>query len=237
LHLNDTTNLFKEFYGSPIELMPKLIGEGRIPMSVANIVKRRIEDLNAGVSQKVIDAWWDNYFDTGDAILYHPNGNIKIVLSCHFMRKISPETKLESGGMVLGSTKKSSIKFYNSIEGVEFEKLSFRRHVLEGDVNRALTADEVKTHPIWMSLVPDKALLNEYVDVSFTLLREKYDEDEMMGVYLDYSVDMSHTKPPELAVGRLWCIDDLCNFFSNLRGNLNLDSNYDPCRFIGVKKE
>ena len=44
--LNDVQK-HKEFYGRNIEQMPKLIAEGRTPLSIAGLMKRRIEALNS----------------------------------------------------------------------------------------------------------------------------------------------------------------------------------------------
>ena len=79
LKLNEPVDKFKEFYGRGIEQMPKLLGEGRTPLSSAGLMERRLEVLTA--SDDVKDAWWGDYFDTGDGILYHPDGRIKIELS------------------------------------------------------------------------------------------------------------------------------------------------------------
>ncbi len=45
LILNDQVVPFKEFYGKNNEQMPKLIEEGRIPLSVAGLMEKRLEVL------------------------------------------------------------------------------------------------------------------------------------------------------------------------------------------------
>ncbi len=79
LKLNEPTEKFKEFYGRNIDQMPELIKEGRAPLSVAGLMRRRLEVLTA--SEDVKDAWWSNYFDTWDTVIYHPDGKFKVVLN------------------------------------------------------------------------------------------------------------------------------------------------------------
>ncbi|MBS3117851.1 hypothetical protein J4430_03150 [Candidatus Woesearchaeota archaeon] len=81
--LNDVQK-HKEFYGRNIEQMPKLIAEGRTPLSIAGLMKRRIEVLNS--PYEVRSAYWDNYFGTGDGIACHPNGKGKVVLDAKPLR-------------------------------------------------------------------------------------------------------------------------------------------------------
>jgi len=78
LKLNATPEAYKEFYGRNVEQMPKLIAEGRVPMNASQLMQRRLDYRNGPAEVKT--AWMDNYFDTGDAVVYHPNGDVKIVL-------------------------------------------------------------------------------------------------------------------------------------------------------------
>ena len=89
LKLNEPVEKFKEFYGRNIDQMPELIKEGRAPLSTAGLMKRRLEVLTA--SEDVKGAWWDNYFDTGDAVIYHPDGRFKVVLNAEPMKELNPK--------------------------------------------------------------------------------------------------------------------------------------------------
>ncbi|MGB9707790.1 MAG: hypothetical protein ACPLXC_00465 [Candidatus Pacearchaeota archaeon] len=46
LQLNEQKQ-YKEFYGKTIEQMPRLIGEGWIPLSTSDLMKRRLEVRNS----------------------------------------------------------------------------------------------------------------------------------------------------------------------------------------------
>src|SRR3989344_831181 len=100
LTLNEAPQKFKEFYGKNVEQMPLLIAEGRTPLPVAGHMQRRIETRNA--SEEVRSSWIDNYFDTGDAVVYHPDGRVKIVLDSQTLREMNLDSKRNSGALVLG---------------------------------------------------------------------------------------------------------------------------------------
>ncbi|MBU0470939.1 MAG: hypothetical protein KKA62_04925 [Nanoarchaeota archaeon] len=87
---------YQEFYGPPTEQMPKLIELGHNPVSVAEIIKRRLY-----APEDVIDNWRANSFFTGDGIVYDGQGNAKIVLDSALLREISPKTKLDHNAAVL----------------------------------------------------------------------------------------------------------------------------------------
>src|SRR3990167_11287530 len=129
LQLNDALN-YKEFYGRSTEQMPRLIAEGRTPLSIAGLMRRRLEVLNS--SDEVRNSFWDNYFDTGDGIAYHPDGRGKIVLDAQPLRELTPSSQLRNGALVLPSG------VYDRLEGVEFS----REDLAKNRVWRALARDE-----------------------------------------------------------------------------------------------
>jgi len=90
LQLNEGT--YKEFskdatkHASNIYQMPALIAEGLAPMSANGLMKRRLEVQDkARFSDSVRNDWMDNYFDTGDAVAYHPDGRVRIVLDSYVL--------------------------------------------------------------------------------------------------------------------------------------------------------
>lgn len=199
---------FKEFYGSENKQMPKLIEEGRIPLSVAGLMQKRLEVL-AGSSDEKKTAWWDNYFYTGDGLFYHPNGNIKVVLGAQPIRDLTPYSNIVDGALVLDRYRDSSIAVYSSLDGAEFRRSDWEKHV-----GRLLTKEEVKKHPIWNALAGDKALLNEYVDATFAQGKERYGYDKMMRIWV--------ASPRYVATGRHWFVDYLyANSNAGGNGNLN----------------
>jgi hypothetical protein len=233
LMLNDQVVPFKEFYGRNNEQMPKLIEEGRIPLSVAGLMEKRLEVLTNS-SDEVRSAWWDNYFDTGDGIFYHPDGDLKVVLGAQPIRDMTGNSKLYYGALVLGEDRDSSIKVYSSLDGAEF-----KRGDIEGQVGSVLSKDAVKKHPIWNALVTDKALLDEYVDATFAQGKERFDYDNMMGILISSPRNVAIgriliSSPRNVAIGRLWFVDYLSDG-SGAYGSSNI-RNRDG-RLVGVAPE
>lgn len=166
LDLNEIIVPYKEFYGRNTAQMPLLIAEGRIPMSVAGVMKQRLD------SEK--QDWKNNYFFTGDAIVYSPNKRFKIVRDAQLLREINAESNLENGALILEDG------MYESLDGEEF---------LYGDVKKLLEKDlsqaDVLKHPVWKAVARDQALLEEYVPRMFAEMKKRFSYEENMGVYLD----------------------------------------------------
>ncbi|MDP2907584.1 MAG: hypothetical protein Q8O03_06590, partial [Nanoarchaeota archaeon] len=213
LKLNESTEKFKEFYGRNIDQMPKLLGEGRTPLSTAGLMKRRLEVLTA--SEDVKDAWWINYFDTGDAVIYHPDGRFKVVLNAEPMKELNPKSKLNSGALALPEG------MYDKLNGESFTREEIGRY---GIAEKLLTKEEAKKNPIWKALAGgDQALLDSYDDVAFKKAKEQYGYDKNMKIWL--------SQPQEVALGRLWCVFRLGSD-SFAGGNNYLDANFG--RLVGV---
>ena len=196
--------------------MPRLLAEGRTPLSVAGLMQRRLEVLS-GSSDEVKVAWWDNYFDTADGIFYHPDGNVKIVLGAQPIRDMTLDTPLSYGALMLNEDRDKSIADYDALDGAEFS-----RSQLDKYVGNFLSKDEAKNHPIWKVLAGgDQALLNAYVDAAFDEIESRFGNDTCMDV---------HIAPPlDFAAGRLW----LVGTFRSAAMGLN-DVGYSDGRLIGV---
>ena len=160
---------FQGYEGRNTEQMPKLIAEGRVPMNVSQLMQRRLEVRN---DTEVKTAWMDNYFDTGDAVVYHPNGNIKIVLDSQTLREMTPESQRNGGALVFGED------VYKALEGEVFKKGNL------GKVNDSMSKSDIKAHPVWKALARDQELLNDYTDFIFAEGKERFGYDTAMGVYL-----------------------------------------------------
>src|SRR3989344_2984291 len=99
LKLNATREAYKEFYGRNTEQMPKLIADGRVPINVSQLMQRRLDVRNSDGEVKA--SYLDNYFDTGDAVVYHPDGRVKVVLDSQNLREITPQSPLSNGALIL----------------------------------------------------------------------------------------------------------------------------------------
>lgn len=167
LKLNETPETYKEFYGRNTEQMPKLIAEGRIPLSVAGLMERKLDMRNSS-DNKVKSAWIDNSFTTGDVGIYHPDGKVKVVLDSQHLRDLTTQSKLKRGALVLED------RIYEQLEGQEFT-----RKELEKYTGNDLSKKQAKTNPILKTLARDQGLLNDYVDYIFVNCNAN------MGVHLD----------------------------------------------------
>jgi hypothetical protein len=205
----ETIEEYKPFYGPLIEQMPLLIGEGRVPMNTAQLMQRRLEAKNG--PEDVKKSWMNNYFDTGDAVVYHPNGDIKIVLDSQTLREMTPESQRIGGALILGED------VYNALQGEVFKKGKL------GKTGDWMSREEVKDHPVWRFLARDQALLNDYTDFIFAECKERCGYDAAMGVHLClYDGDN-----PEM---RAWSVDRLVS----IGGRNDLDYGYG--RLVGISK-
>lgn len=203
---------FKEFYGRNTEQMPKLIAEDRVPMSVAGLMQRRLDVRNA--SEDVKNYWMDNFFNTGDAAVYHPDGRVKIVLDSQYLREMTPDTQRNGGALVLTED------IYNSLEGEEFKKGKL------GKTDEWISKKDVKNHGVWKALARDQSLLDDYTDLIFAEVEEKFGYDNAMGVF----PISTNGDTPEM---RAWCVGRVGR--SNVNGRYNFDNGGG--RLVGVAPE
>ena len=105
---------FEIYKGRNVDAMPKLLADGRIPMNVSQLMQRRLDLRNDDTGVK--DFYIDNYFDTGDAVVYHPDDRVKIVLDSQHLRDMTPESPRNGGALILGED------VYKVLEGEEFKK-------------------------------------------------------------------------------------------------------------------
>ncbi len=204
----------KEFYGRNIEEMPKLIIEGRTPLTVQGLIQRRLQVIDSQ-NQSLIDSYWNNYFDTGDALLQHPNGNIKVVLDSSYLRNITPKSKLFHGGLVLTPN-----------EYVRLDVPEFVARDLERYTRKSWRATQVTDNPIWLTLARDPKLLKEYTTKMFALTKEKYNINEIMRIYLSPVQERPILR--SAFVRRLYDRSDVDGF-------TNIDS--DDGRLLGVEAQ
>ena len=170
LKLNAIPESYKEFYGKNAEQMSKLIADGRVPMNTSQLMQIRLDSRN--YPEEVKTAWMDNFFDTGDAVIYHPNGDVKIVLDSQALREMTYKSPRNIGALVLDED------VYKTLQGEVFKKGKF------GKINDGMSREDVKVHPIWRVLARDQALLNDYTDLIFAEGQERFGYNLAMGVSL-----------------------------------------------------
>ncbi|MEK6919108.1 MAG: hypothetical protein AABW73_03635 [Nanoarchaeota archaeon] len=176
LRLNDGREKYRLFYGRNLAEMPKLVADARVPINTKQVIERRLEVFRNS-DNELKETWMDNYFDTGDAILYHPDGRVKIVLDSQILRGMSLESKRIDGALIL------SEEIYSSSLGLELKPEQIKKM----DNEKTLTAEQVKGHPIWKYLLrEDEGLLEESIDILFSEMNRRFSYSEGMGVYLDH---------------------------------------------------
>src|SRR3989344_6693288 len=78
---------FKEFSGRNVDTAPQVTSSGRVLMSLAQIMQRRLNVR--GADADVILAWRDNYFGTSD-LNARRGDEFKIVLSTYADGSLTP---------------------------------------------------------------------------------------------------------------------------------------------------
>ncbi|MBU1028483.1 MAG: hypothetical protein KKF48_05555 [Nanoarchaeota archaeon] len=227
--LCDSVNPVERYDGKNVDTMPKLLADGRVPMSTSQLMNYRINE-----GGRFAD-WKNLYFDTSDLIAYASKGDgkVKFILTVKKNGKIdekngrkslgliSPSSKLSSGAIELGQEQ------YNALNGIEVNIKDL------GRTGKYLTQDEILGNPVWRILarhpnaVPkefaeDSNLLKEYT----SWVESQTGDNENMAVYVD-----SLGKSPKLRAWYVYRLDGR----SNANGVNNLDDG--DGRFVGLAPE
>ncbi|MEK6959569.1 MAG: hypothetical protein AABX47_00205 [Nanoarchaeota archaeon] len=193
-----------DFYGKIIEQMPRLIAQGRTPLSVAELMRQRILALSQ--PEDIKNAWWNNYFHLGDAVLYHPNSNIKTELDSQLLRQLNPQSKLQNGLWLITD------EIYNASEGKEFSRDEL------SPLDTSLDKTAILSNPLWKYLArEDKGLLEEYTEAVFKEA-QTFNYDSNMGIYLS-------TASGQTPLAGAWCVGRTY-YRSRLNGNDNLGGEF-----------
>lgn len=201
-----------EFYGTNKGQMPLLVKAGLVPMSVAQLMQRRVAVLG---DEALKGAFWDHYFDTGDAVAYKDD-KVKVVLDAAALREMNARSELSNGALILPDG------VYEALEGPEFT----REELTRLGIDKALSQTQVREHPVWQALARDQAVLDEYVSVIFREAKTRYNYNENMGLYV-----AAAQKQPTM---RAWCVN-LLHYRSYAYGLSFL--NDDNGRLVGVAPE
>ncbi len=176
---------FEVYEGANTKAMPKLRADGRVPANVSQIMQRRLDLRNDDTGVKSF--YMDKYFDTGDAVVYHPDGRVKVVLDSQHLRDMTSDTPRNGGALIIGED------VYNVLEGEEFKKGKL------GKTGDWMSKKDVKAHPVWKVLARDQALLDDYADYIFAESKEKFGYDNGMGIF----VSSANGDTPEM---RAWYV-------------------------------
>lgn len=182
----EDTFTYKYYSGSPDETMPKIISDGRTPISVAGVMQMMLEMHymyhHAGWGRLPDRLYEDHNIWTGDALILHPDGKAKIVLDAQFLREIKPWPSYKDYSY--RNLKRQSLGdlplpdgLYEKIEGLELSKEEFRRYVSpqfrRGETHNS-TILTTKGNPIWKFLSRNQTLLDNYIDYAYARLANQY---------------------------------------------------------------
>ncbi|MBU2639392.1 MAG: hypothetical protein KKG75_01655 [Nanoarchaeota archaeon] len=203
---------FKVFSGRYVDQMPLLLAEGRTPLSISDLMKKRLEVLTS--SEEIRKVWWDNAFSTRDALVYTPDGQVKVVLDSQHLRELTHERGLINGALPLED------EIYYQLAGPRFSREEIEKCV------RGRTFDEVNENPFWQVLARDSNMLFAYSKEIF-----KHPRESPMGVYIKRPswIPGSQNKPVLVS----WSLQGL-NYLSLLMGAQLLD--FSAGYIIGERK-
>jgi hypothetical protein len=218
----EKVEVFKFYEGRNIKRMPDLIKDGRVPMNFAQIMRRRLDVLNTATTEDdVRNTWWLNYQDSGDGARRSPDGKLKVAYNSASLRTITPKSKLSSGALILTPEQ------YAAGDGPEFTKEQVDTYT----GHRHGSVEQVMENPIYVDGLAhgDKALAREYAKAAFTLGKQRFQYDEVLGIYA--------TGVQETPVERLWFAGalDVIIIRAGADGVIILDN--DVGRLVGVAPE
>jgi len=215
------------YNGRTIDQMPKLIGQENTPMSVADLIDLRNRAFKSGNDDWIKQVCY-NYFDSGDGIVYHPNGNIKIDLDSANLRGLTSNSEKNlSWNGALNLEKEIGAKRFadlpNEIDGVQ---LLFTPEEIKEYTGNYLTESQVPKNKFWLAFARgDEERLGTYA-------REVYsrnNDSELMKVWIS-------PKSPDFEAERLWCLDGF-DFNSSVDGDYDGQLDDSDGRLAGVAPE
>ena len=206
--------VYQTFQGRYVDAMPALTAEGRIPMSISELMKRRLQVLQSE-NEELVSAWWVNYFDSPDGVAYKGD-EVKVVLNAQMLLDITPGAELNDGALVLTE------KQYDGLPGKTFSRkqLEKYRRKIESEAG-SMIKNQALENPVWQA-VAGSELLEQYADAHF----KRYDAKTAMGVYLSSSQDRPTMRTLILNYGDY--------HRSNLDGGRGLGG--DIARLVGVRE-
>ncbi len=232
------------YFGRNIDKMPELLEYNRLPLSVSGFMKLRLKalDLYASILENPKDSTpeykrevvkffhdlWGNYADTGDGILYHPDGKIRTDLDSESLRQINPKSKMTPDGAVRLKSGLYAASKMPELSKEEVQKYTGKLHsgeeALDNKLWRVFARDP---NEVLTQYAEDPALLKTYVKAFNHLAKTVFDYNNGMKIYVG-----SPQKGVETA--RLVYVDRL-ESRSNAAGWARLDD--DGSRLVGVAPE
>ena len=238
---------FKEFFGRNVDTAPQVTSSGRVLMSLAQIMQRRlnVRDIR-GTDAEVISAWMDNYFDTSD-LNARRGDEFKIVLSTYadgsvtslgkkYLALINPSEELVDGAV--------NLEVNDRYDGLQGDGV----FVVQGKKNLASVVDEPQTQKQAKDSLFWRIALKHPDEVPKAFAIPGLHEEAISYIFAEYKNRFARNTPVEdiKAMGvfpgsvpkgsaelRAWYVDGL-EPRSCALGRLSLG---DTGRFLGIAPE
>jgi len=165
---------YKPFEGTTIEAMPELITSGRTPMSVSDLMRKRLEIVDA---PKMVKDSWKHITCTGDSVVYNTNGGLMIVTNAEPLRMVGQERERLDNGLRITPAE------YTSLDGIELTADEVKQYAFAA--HKGLTRERAKSNIIWQALAGDEGLLNKYVDLVFDNFERSGGKGAPMGIFAE----------------------------------------------------
>lgn len=199
LKLNEPgSSSYSDFYGSATHQMPLVDLYGLGLLSFHGLMKRRLESLK--LPHEIRDEWWLRPYDTGDAVLNHPNGSVKLLLNAADVFEISHESPLINGSLALQNG------VYESAKGLELKAEE------AAQINGIpITAESMINHPILQFVAlflarGDPKLMMGYINAVNNYRGRSQGYETSMAIHLP--------KPEKVPTMRLLYMEGIANMSS-----------------------
>ncbi len=213
------------FNGRIIDKMSELVARGYMPISVAGIMDLRNDAFKSGENEWIQQVCY-NRFDSGDGIVYHPDGRIKVVWDSPNLKSLTSNSKLDNftGWSSLNLEKEKGTKRFEELpEEMKGVQLVFDPKEIKEFTGKDLREEQVPNNKFWLALARgDENRLGTYVQNVYS---EINDSELMRVIVID--------KKPDFEAERLWCLSGL-GYNSNVDGDDGSPLDFDDGRLIGV---
>jgi len=220
---------YKLFKGPIAKEIPKLIAESRNILSTEKLMQFRLDNPE-------MYSGWD--ITTSDAIIYHPNGKIKIVYDSKHIKELDIEgveqDELSNIHFVRRELEKG---IYESLKGEEFLRKDLRNHL-------ELSAKGAESSPFWQCLARhNQSLLTNYVN--FVFKRGLKAEENSIVLYGDKETEETY-RAMEIRLIEEYDLEELDKpdlLPCEIRGTylrsrfIGFNSLWDSCALIGILKD
>lgn len=234
---------YKEFFGFPCEQMPLLLDAGYMPMGTSQIMQR-IVNLQFHPNEEVRQAWMNNDFLTGDAIIYHnydKNYKKEIILDCPMLKKLIPGIPLKDYD---GTIREEGHDYHNgwlfhgpsssSNPSSLFERGDFE------EVRKYLWhPEDYERNKVWRYLAKNNSeLLNGYFDCIYQAHKSKFGEDNTKERMISFGFSYTAGEPRRSTTGvRELAGIELMGMRSNSLCGLDFEPNFgDEKLFVGKRR-